>query len=1796
MPEYSREKCTQVVKNLVKISLATAGFELNTKEVEFFANHLHGEDFGGLDLNDITWETWKRLADYTTLKKSFAATPVLAPLIDLFQWSSSKRADSSQLVKKLIASTGWTKDILSQLLAKEHFNLFSPRHFQNEVALIRLQKAINLHTQTGVGIPSLFRWARPRFNFSENHEVALDIEKSAKALYTQTEWEEHAKETYDKLRTAQNAALVAFLTNHEELRRKNVIDADSLFEYFLIDVQMCPCQNTTRLLQATSSIQLFVQRCFLGLEPAVPSGSLDKRRWELMGKYRLSELNKKIFLWPENVLKASLRDDKSPLFTEFEGELASAELTPENIITAVKSYIGKLASQSSLEIQAIYEQNDRYAAPFDGQVVTQHRIHIFARTQNTPYKYYHRYYDVREKCWYPWLAAEIDIPTYEPMDPQFHLGRKPECFLIPFSLDNRLILATPVLLKKTGQAPYKFSDEAGEMRRNITAGALDVADKQRVSNAANDREFFDNSKAKIDAIFASSVPTATEIKDSTERTTVTAKWNATSGKVHETVRGLITEAASVRKDVPIPEKVEVPKTYTALANSNMADNAALQYWELKLAWTEFRDGKWTARMMTGDAATYQLEGKPTELALLEFFNFVPERTADGTGVDIVVHYRGNSDPAARTDVGTFRFDGSEIQLLDETEGKYRTWPYFYPVFRFQKYYPYLFTSPSMKVQRDVSVRPMIGLFEDMKRNQSEVEAAGKKADRAREIQLVAGSLTVYTSEQKPVLWFDFGSASAKDFPLHNKHAKGLLSAVSNTTDISLLQQFFNKASANDRNTMFGRSASGDYSELAKPYSLYNWEIGFHIPMLLVETLAASQQFELAIKVFNIVFDPTVETNGDPRNRWRFAPFQENTKKNTIENLLRLLDPAQNESMDGVISQWRNKPHFPHVIARARPVVYMKWAAIKYIEVLVGLGDFYFKQESMEALPQALQCYIVASHVYGKKGEKVGVKGKKKPETFNSLSKKWDAFSNAMVGLELAFPFVSRPNDVIDTADTPLPNIFGFATSRYFCIPNNKDIFGLRDLIADRLFKIRHCQDISGVERKLALYEPPIDPKLAVEAAAAGISISSILNDLNAGQPLHRFSFLHARAMELVGICGEVKELGGGFLAAKQRFDEERMALLEQKHGAVMESLILEQKKMALLEATQTLQALQASAAAIEDRRRFYLRQAGYSGASLEKAMGQTNVSSTEEFKPITYDFISTVSEGFGASNVSVNKNEKYELDLMFATMVLSATGQGFSRAASYFAPVPRIEIMGAPFGVGVETKDPVKNIQGPLEFIAGIFEAAAAISEFNANRCGKIAEHERAYEDRIREANAAGYELQGLKKQIVIQKIVESMAAHELVMQERVIAQQAEVTEFLKTKHTRAELYDVLANGLKELHFQTYSAAYEWAKKAQAAYIAERGVPDVPFIKFGYWDVANSGLLAGEKLSLALKKLQIAYLETRGYDYEITRSFSLRDINPLALMLLRENSSCEFAIPELLFDMDFPGHYHRRIKSVSLSFPDADVGPYTSINCTLRLLTNKFRTSAVAKSKADYPEKSDSTETDPRFRTNYVPISAIAVSSTENDSGMFELDFASDACLPFEGAGAISSWRIELPSAFKQFDYTTIPDVLITLKYTSKEGGKQLKDTATETVRTALARVADEASESSGGLAAIWDIPADFPNEWNDLSVSEANTLYLPNVFSHLPFYARGNRPDKLVAVAVDLYTEKPINAKDLLLKSANLEVDFHSVPTRIGSWNVYASERELNVRMEHWNLKVASEGRRYDGGKMMAMVRYVMK
>ncbi|WP_437710017.1 hypothetical protein WMF45_35590 [Sorangium sp. So ce448] len=137
-----------------------------------------------------------------------------------------------------------------------------------------------------------------------------------------------------------------------------------------------------------------------------------------------------------------------------------------------------------------------------------------------------------------------------------------------------------------------------------------------------------------------------------------------------------------------------------------------------------------------------------------------------------------------------------------------------------------------------------------------------------------------------------------------------------------------------------------------------------------------------------------------------------------------------------------------------------------------------------------------------------------------------------------------------------------------------------------------------------------------------------------------------------------------------------------------------------------------------------------------------------------------------------------------------------------------------------------------------------------------------------------------------------------------------------------------------------------------------------------------------------------------------------------------------------MFDLDYPGHYFRRIKSVAVTIPTV-TGPYAGVSCTLTLSNTKVRPPPQQQ-----PVTAQTYGETQNFRTDLVPVThAITTSGGVNDAGLFETNLRDERYLPFEGAGVLGTYTIELPAANNRFDIAAVSDVVLHVRYTARSDG-----------------------------------------------------------------------------------------------------------------------------------------------------------
>jgi hypothetical protein len=936
-----------------------------------------------------------------------------------------------------------------------------------------------------------------------------------------------------------------------------------------------------------------------------------------------------------------------------------------------------------------------------------------------------------------------------------------------------------------------------------------------------------------------------------------------------------------------------------------------------------------------------------------------------------------------------------------------------------------------------------------------------------------------------------------------------------------------------------------------PYANYNWELFFHIPLTIAVHLSKTQRFAEAQRWFHYVFDPTShESVGNLTFRfWKFLAFRKEDKSLGIDEILRLLstprgdlkdnDPfLQDAVMRGYTAILKN-PFQPHKVARTRPLAYQYWVVMRYLDNLIAWGDHLFQQDTVESINEATQRYVLAANLLGPRPQRIPDLGATRSKTFAELKQEGlGPIGNAMVDLESQFPF----NLALSTSGSGDGNgagsLFGIGRALYFSVPRNEKMLEYWDTVADRLFKIRHSMSIAGVTRSLALFDPPINPGLLVKAAAAGIDVGSVVNGLNQPVGPVRCLLLIQKALEL---CNEVRSLGGALLSAIEKGDAERLSLIRQRHEIQIQKMAQDVRFLQWQSAQEATKSLLTSRATALERLHYYQRVLGLpedinaqETLTLEPSeLNEQNFETAYKQLVAQYDKQMTLqklpslkiagkasparqSGASGQGSLYLNTNEDKDLN------VHGPLGHVARQAAimidTIHAPLSLMPEMGVDlhyWGLGghatVFGGSMLVTFGRQLSAIANM---VAAEEEAAAARASKTAGFERRADEWMFQYNLAAHDLMQIGRQILTSLIAEQVARHEYLNIKRQIDNDQEVDQFLHDKFTNEELHLWMQGEISRLYYEYYRFAFDTARKAERTMKQELMRPELDaqdFIKFNYWDGGRKGLLCGEALHLDVKRMEMAYYDNNKRELELTRHVSLRQLDPLALLTLKATGTCQVTIPEWLYDLDCPGHYMRRIKSVALTIPSV-VGPYTSVSCALSLLKSSLRKSPLPKD-GEYARQGSE---DDRFVDYSGAIQSIVTSGAVADGGLFETNLRDERFLPFEGAGAESAWKLELPNPqdYPAFDYATISDVILHVRYTARQGVDQTK------VKTALDNLFQHAGQSN--LALLFSLRHDFSMEWAAF-VNGANAFAATIRKDYFPYFTQGKQ---ITITGLDLYKE----------------------------------------------------------------------
>ena len=1595
----------------------------------------------------------------------------------------------------LAALTGWDAGQI-ETLSKLYWG--DGKQFGTVAGVERLRRAFAQSAATGLAVPSLIQLADlSTLTLITGNTLELSAWDKWRAAAASTlaavnahvgdaDFPAILKGLTDASQTALRDAYAPYLYrllqnwNPEGFKRPS-----DLYQYLLIDVEMTSCDAVSVIAQGIASLQLYLQRCRLGIEPGIQTLPIPEVWWSWMSQYRVWEVNRKVFLYPENYIDPTLRQSRSPQFARLQEALLQNDVRDDTVQAAMRGYLDGFATLAGLRVVGCY-RIDVTDETGDDPIDT---LFVVGRTGTSPGEYYWRtvkQFNVRQRDagtwttqadWGNWQKVGITIPAPY-VTPVYAFGR-----LMLFWVEFERLSGSIINSKQqsedhtawTALLRYSFLDFRGEWVAAQTAQTSSVVDfvpnTAYLEEANVDPITLSPQQMYWQRVYALHVPEQqSTFNNGLEQLIV--MWGRLflffPNQGITPVKPQEGDPFSNRRDLneDIYQTVQVASALEKTPGSDYRGYVAMKN-GLTMAST----------LLPQEQTTAVLDHAPTQSP---FPGYAPALSSGATLIvqemqsALVADYFANyADKVPKAGGSETLLAATPLELLSKLSSSNRAiW----------------------------SVKNQPGWF--VYDNGDDVFlATSRQTPLYRISQIVRGTGQVaplqspwpvqflytmpYTSNPTPIDQLKFA------FTRLGTHTVGALSQRLFTGGISSLLSIdaqrtpelpFSRLSP----TAAAINATRDDLDFNGAYGAYFWEIFFHTVLLVATRLTNAKRFDEAKAWYEYVFDPTAKDNDaqgehDFDRFWRFLPFRGFTQESLIEMLTNVQQ----------IAAYQRNPFDPDAIARLRHSTYPKATVMRYIDNLIKWGDALFAQDTRESITQAVNLYILASDLLGRRPENVRVFKRRASMSFGELRALYDTSGTAQAGSTTTITFatsasavdyfynglqvqitagtgatqrrtigdyagatriatvtqpwdtapdatsqyhiLSIPTFLIDLENTPAlaqaPRVLGGGKlpyndiNAYFCVPENDELVAYWDTVEDRLFKVRHCMNLQGVVRPLALFEPPLDVRSVIRAAAAGSGGLNLQQNATQSIPFYRFETMIERAKEL---AHTVSGLGGALLSALQSSDAEQLNLLHTTQERAILDLTTQIRTDQINEVIQNQASLALSRAGAVARLDYY-QQLAQKGLSHFELLG---------------------------------------LQSMGVAALFNVLGTATRTAASVGYAVPQV---GSPFAMTYGGA----QIGNMLNAMSGVFEMGAYLANYVAQRSETMGAYERRGQDWGLQATIAENDIRQIDAQIAANDTARAIAEREFAVHRRSIAQNQELEVFFRRRFTNRELYDWIAGRASTVYFQTYTLALDLARAAQSAYQYEMNSSET-FIQYDYRDATYRGLFAGEGLMLSLNQMQWNWLNKRARTLEIEKTISLSQLNPRALLDLREQGECRFELSELLFDHDFPGHYCRKIKSISLTLP-AVVGPYESVKATLTQQSNQI---VLSNKDADAVRfllgENPGTPPGPdRLRTDWWINQQIALSSGVNDAGLFELNFNDPRYLPFEETGAVSSWVLSMPKAANRFDYASLTDVVISLRYTALDGGKQFRNQV-----TALAPV----KRYDGGRLSL--LARQFPAEW----------------------------------------------------------------------------------------------------------------
>ncbi|MBI6577330.1 toxin [Pseudomonas viridiflava] len=772
--------------------------------------------------------------------------------------------------------------------------------------------------------------------------------------------------------------------------------------------------------------------------------------------------------------------------------------------------------------------------------------------------------------------------------------------------------------------------------------------------------------------------------------------------------------------------------------------------------------------------------------------------------------------------------------------------------------------------------------------------------------------------------------------------------------------------------------------------LYFWELFLHLPFMISHRLNLEQRFSDAERWLAFIFDPGRKANGAVPAYWNVRP------------LVELPDP----------DYFLRSPIDPDGIAASDPVRYQKAVYFHYIKNLIDRGDMAYRQLTPDSLGEARLWYVRILDLLGPRPD-VKLVSRWTPTTLSELAgstgKGLRAFENELIQKDQQVRATTAENHhkAAISFSQPALRLSTFGSdptlteedSDHFIVPMNSELVKYWDMLDSRLYNLRHNLTLDGKPLSLPLFAAPLDPRALLAAYANGATEGGSGSLLAQKTPHYRYPVLFAKASAAVET---LIQFGFTLLSVIERKEQGQLAELQQQQVWEFAQYAIDLQLEAQKVEIEARKALQASKNVVDARAGFYAR------------LAEENVSAGE------------IAAAAGHLAARVYEGVAYTATATASALKVAPNHAGFHAGATGGMAV------GAAAGGAVGGF----RLEGVPEIVAVSAHATAMV---NAS-VGDALERSEIFRRRLQEwensRDQAILESEQITAQLAVHDAQTRVTALQVRQAQEAKKQAEAIYAFLNKRFTNSQLYQWLNGQFSTLYYQAYDATFSLCQAAQACWQYEIADYSASFIQPAAWKDAWRGLTAGEALKLNLMKMDTAYLARNDRKLEIVKTISVRQL-PLGteedpslnqgwdvvVERLTSEGVAEFEITRTMLDADYPDHYLRRIKRISVSLP-VTVGPYQDIRATL---TQSY--SAVQMNG----------QPDGPLKENMRASQEIAVSKGVDDDGLFTFNFDDERYLPFEGTGAISRWTLTFSNPASQKDVIdSITDIIVHMRYTAK--------------------------------------------------------------------------------------------------------------------------------------------------------------